>query len=404
MRALVLAGGYDQIELIKQLKSRGYYVYLADYLDNPPAKLAADEFYRISTLDINGIKKLAEEKRVNIVITACTDQALLTVAVVSKELNLSCYISENTALNVTNKFYMKQILKMYNIKTAKYILLKDNKEINNVDIGGLKYPLVVKPADCNSSKGVVKVDDIDALQTSITSAFELSRSNKVIIEEYIDGVEISVDAWINNNEIIILSITKTIKHGFTIYSSVYDFNFMKKYMDKVKLILEKIASAFELNNIPILLQAIIAKEDIYVIEFSTRIGGGTKYKLIEYISNINIMKVFVDRVLENKTEKLIPKYNLNSCELDYIYADSGKITYLKNFELLKNKKIIVDYYFYKSLKNEIYSKKISSDRVAGILISSNDKNKLVDIRKKVFSTIKILDGDKNILYDYFEKI
>ena len=401
MKALVLAGGYDQISLIKELKDRGYYVHLADYLENPPAKLYADEFHQISTLDIKRIKDLAEEKGVNIVITACTDQALLTVAIVSKELNLPCYISIDTALNVTNKFYMKQVLKKNNIKTANYILMKNDNKITNKTIRNLKYPLVVKPADCNSSKGVVKVNDCNFIKTAIKEALWLSRSNKAIVEEYIDGVEISVDAWSNDDDVVVLSITKTIKNEFTIFSSVYDLKYMK-LLNKIKIILRKIVKAFRLFNMPILLQAIVAKDDIYVIEFSARMGGGTKYKLIEYISNINIMKIFVDRVLEKKIENLNPLYNSNYCELDYVYADNGKITALKNFDLLKEERIIVDYFFYKSIGSVIDNKKISSDRVAGILLTSDNKENLILKRKQAFNKIKILsENNNNIIYDYF---
>lgn len=114
------------------------------------------------------------------------------------------------------------------------------------------------------------------------------------------------------------------------------------------------------------------------------------------------MKIFVDRVLEKKIENLNPSYNLNYCELDYVYADNGKITALKNFDLLKEKKIIVDYYFYKSIGSVIDNKKISSDRVAGILITSDNKENLILKRKQAFNKIKILsENNNNIMYDYF---
>ena len=51
---------------------------------------------------------LRRKKRVNLVTTACTDQALLTAANVSEKLGLSFYLNSNQARNVTNKFYMKQ--------------------------------------------------------------------------------------------------------------------------------------------------------------------------------------------------------------------------------------------------------------------------------------------------------
>ena len=91
MKALVLAGGYPQIALINELKSRGAYVCLADYYKEPVAKKYADKFYQVSTLDVDAIRDVAKKEEVDFLITACTDQALLTVARVSEDLGLpSC--------------------------------------------------------------------------------------------------------------------------------------------------------------------------------------------------------------------------------------------------------------------------------------------------------------------------
>ena len=93
MKILVLAGGYDQIEFINELKSYGHEILLADYSNNPPAKDFADKFYQISTLDEEAILILALKENIELLTTACTDQALLTVARVSEKLHLPCYIS-----------------------------------------------------------------------------------------------------------------------------------------------------------------------------------------------------------------------------------------------------------------------------------------------------------------------
>ena len=98
MKVLVLAGGYDQIGLIEELKSRGHYVLLADYFENPPAKKTADKHYQISTLDEDAVKEVALKEQVDLITTACTDQALLTVAKVSEELGLPTYISYEKAI------------------------------------------------------------------------------------------------------------------------------------------------------------------------------------------------------------------------------------------------------------------------------------------------------------------
>lgn len=150
MKAIILAGGYDQIALIQELKKRGFETILIDYYENPPAKNFADNHYQVSTLDIEAIKKIAIKENVHLVTTACTDQALLSIAKVSEELVLPCYIPYKKALNVTNKKYMKNVMNKSGIPTAKHKVVSD---IKSIDLSEFKFPIVVKPTDCNSSKG-----------------------------------------------------------------------------------------------------------------------------------------------------------------------------------------------------------------------------------------------------------
>ena len=167
MRILVLAGGYDQIALIDELKRYGHEIILEDYLENPPAKRAADKFFRISTLDEMATCRLAQKEKVELITTACTDQALLTVARVSEKLGLPSYLSAETAMNVTNKAYMKKIFDKNGILTATSVLLEDRTKWKTQLGNEMQFPVVVKPCDCNSSKGVVKIKSMEDLQRAV---------------------------------------------------------------------------------------------------------------------------------------------------------------------------------------------------------------------------------------------
>ena len=207
-KALVLAGGIPQVDLILKLKQRGIYTILADCNESPVAKHYSDEFYRISTLDLQAIRCLAKQERVDFIITVCTDQAILTVAQVSEQLSLPCFIDSITARNVTNKAYMKHVLLENFIPTAKCYVTSILEEEYIKD---WQYPMVVKPVDCNSSKGVIKVTNIDELKTAFLNAVDLSRTNTAIIEEFIEGKEISVDVYVENGKAIVLDITTSEK-------------------------------------------------------------------------------------------------------------------------------------------------------------------------------------------------
>jgi len=385
MKIIVLAGGMDQIALIQELKNRGHFVILIDYFENPVAKTFADKHIVASTLDVEAVKKITINEQANLVITACTDQALLTVAKVSEELNLHCYISYETAMNVTNKFYMKRIFEQENIPTSKYIVVNDT---NLKDLDDLKFPSVVKPADCNSSKGVIRCFNNIELHSALNSALDLSRTKTAIVEEFKQGIEISADFYIQNGKVTLLCATSSKKkknsNSFTITQSYYPV-LTKEQEIIVEEIGQQIAIAFNLKDTPMLVQFILTEQsEFFVLEFSARMGGGSKHKLIEVLSGVNIMSVFVDLVLGQKPI-IKTKKQVNYASMNYVYCENGIFNKLVNFDDLL-------YFQYKAEGTKIDKAETSSDRVAGFLLTANTEKELIEKIKFVNSKIKILDN------------
>jgi len=401
MKVLVLAGGYDQIALINEIKSRGHEVILADYLQNPPAKSYADKHFVLSTLDEHAILKLAQSEKVDLITTACTDQALLTVARVSEQLGLPCYLDSKSALDVTNKCYMKEIFRNNRISTADFlcVTLDNQYKLNAL----LDFPYIVKPTDCNSSKGVCKVHNQIEMACAVSEAFQLSRSKTIIVEKFVEGKEISIDVWVEGNSAVILSVSeskkiKQNKDNFTIFQSRYPVELSDSIRYQIHENAEKIALAFHLVNCPMLIQALIHENTLYVIEFSARMGGGTKYKLIEHMSGIDIMKTYVNRVLGNIPQNIIAKGNPQCLELNYIYAYNGTVKKIIGLDELKEKNEIVDYFTYKSIGDKVMNCVTSGDRVAGFLIQASTTAEILSKRMEIVKKIDILnENDESIL-------
>lgn len=359
----------------------------------------ADKHYQVSTLDEVAVKEVAVKEQVDLITTACTDQALLTVAKVSEELGLPTYISYAKALAVTNKKYMKDIFIKNMVPTAQCRTFSDmeafEKEVDNIE-----FPSVVKPCDCNSSKGVVKVENKEELIEAAKAAFALSRSHLIIVEDYIDGEEVSIDVWVDAEGAKVLSVSQTekiegSKDSFTIFKSKYPVQMSSLLKEKIAEVAQQIADAFELENCPILIQAIIYGDNISVIEFSARMGGGTKYKLIEYMSGINIMKVYVNRVLGDVSQIVLPIPSKKNIELNYVYAYNGTFSSLVNYEECFKLGEIEAYYQYKEYGAVIEKAKTSSDRVAGFLLLADNLQEMNEKRERVLQRLDVLDEHGN---------
>lgn len=397
-KIFVLAGGNDQAALMEEL--RCYFngdveLILLDMVRNVKAYPYADRFLQISTMDKEAVLKAAQEERIDYILTACGDQPMSTMAYVSAQLGLPCYLSEDKVRDLTNKIFMKKKMVENGIPTAKHVYVEEGDELP--DISGLTYPLIVKPVDSNGSKGVKKVMKESELQPFLQEALHYSISKNAIIEEFKEGTELSVDVYIEGTTAKLLSITtsnkiKENKDSFTILQSEYpprvDYS-----EERVSEIAQQIADVFELEDTPLLLQIIVGNGQYNVVEFSARMGGGSKYHLINVLSGVDIMKVYVEMVMGGKPH-VEPKKQWNNALMSYVYCHPGTFAELNNFEELRNEGVIYSYFTYKMPGAVIEKSNTSSDRVAGFLVVGNSEEEVREKLQKANKMLQVLNPEK----------
>ena len=304
MRAIILGGVAPHIELIKNLKKRGYEAILLDYYENPPAKEAADRFYQISTLDYKAVKKIAEKEKVDLIITVCVDHANVIMCRIAEELGLPAPYSYHTALLTTNKSLMKKRMIQAGIPTGNYCVLSSPSD----PIEGLEFPVVVKPVDNNGSKGVRKAENAEELAEDVANAFKFSRAGQVIVEEFYEGKEIQVDCFANRGQANVLMIREKLKIpraaglAMQTYGSILPAILPTKLTERIHRIAQKIAACFELEHTPFFFQAIVDNTDIKVLELTPRIGGGLSYKMLKDHVGFNMIDAAVDSYFGNLPE------------------------------------------------------------------------------------------------------
>lgn len=402
MKALVLAGGVPQIALLEDLRGRGIETVLCDYYEHPVARDYADVFYQVSTLDIPAVTKVAVEEKVDFLITVCTDQALLTVAYVSEQLGLPCYIDYETARNVTNKSYMKDIFQQKGISSARFVVMG---ELDEKKIAHLRYPLIVKPVDCNSSKGVRKVVDFNELQPAFADAVRFSRTDTAIVEEFVEGPELSVDVYVEDGKAHVLAVSQLDKipaeDKFVIFRSKAPIDLSVGVKEHIRQTAQQIAEAFGLKNSPMLIQMISDGERVYVLEFSARTGGGEKFIMIRETSGFDVVKAVVDLTLGDNPHVSTDALGKKVFATEFLYCKPGVFDHLENFDELKARGVIDFYYAFHSTGTVFEKIESSGDRVAGFSIISDTVEALKEKHSKAVSEIKVINmqGDDMLRRD-----
>ena len=407
MKALVLAASCPQIVLLNQLRERGIKSVLADNNSNAVARAFADEFVKVDILNFSAIKNVALEKNVDFLIAVCADQVLLTVAKVSEDLGLPCYISYDTACKVSDKGYMKDIFQQYGIPSSKHSFMS---EINEAKIAEMKYPLVVKPVDTYSSKGVRKCNTREELEVFFTEAAKISRSGVVIVEEFVEGSELTVDFEIVDGKAIFLSASNTEKVNyrdrFLAFRTRFPAAVSSATIERIKVIGQKIANAFQLQNSPMLVQLLTDNERESVLEFSARTGGGAKYLLIKMATGFDPIAAVIDLTLGNKPKVDEIKSESNFITNEFLYAYPGVFDHLEGFEELKKEGILSEYWQFKWKGAHVLKATTSSDRVVSITIKANSYEELVQKHNETAKRIKLIDinGVDIMRHDLFVEI
>lgn len=409
MKALVLCGGIPQIALIEDLKSRGIYILLADMNPNVVARDYADEFFPVSVLDVDAIRNLAKNEQVDFVITVCADQVLQVVAQVSEELGLPCYIDFDTAKKVSNKELMKKIFHENGIPTSKYVIAKD---FDKTLVEGMRYPIIVKPVDSYSSRGVKKVNNIDDLEDAFVNASNISRIKNVIVEEFVEGVEVSVDAYVELGVAKTLCISQLDKipnnDKFVIHRCSYPALISPEVNLKIELICQKIAEAFNLINTPLLVQLIVSDDEISVLEFCARTGGGDKFRLIKKATGFDVVSAVVDLTLGlvphvDYEHKATPDKYITD---EFLYCREGQLDHFEGFAELKEKGYLSEYFELRRSGDFISNPSCSGDRVAYFTIESKDLADLKAKHKFVNDNIKVIgeNGNDLLMHDLIETL
>jgi len=404
-KVMVLAGGNDQIELIKGIRKRftGVEVILIDMNPNVRAKDFADRMKVISTMDFDKVLEAAKEENIDLILSACGDQPMRTMAFISEKLNLPCYITYKQSMNLTNKVLMKQLMIDGGIPTSKFRRFDINSEIN---IEGLKYPLVIKPADNNGSKGIIKVYSKDEFDKAINEAKKFTLSGDLLVEEFKTGEEYSIEAFLKNGEPYIVFASKNIKiknrNTFTICRNEYVGKLSTSLEYKIKRIVVQIGRVFEIDNVPLLIQMIVDGDDVNIIEFSARTGGGSKLFFIRQMVGVDIIENLLD-VTFGKKPDIIINQSKDKAAILYVYARPGIFSAIENLDLLVKQGFITEYYQYKPFGAPILSSNYSSDRPVGFLIRGKDDKELSDKIAEINNTIKILNenGDDIMCHDIF---
>ena len=205
----VVGASYLQRPLVEKAKEMGLRVLCFAWAEGAVCKNICDVFYPISIVDKENILDVCRKENINGVCTIASDVAAPTVAYVAEKMGLKGN-SYDSALKAHDKMYMRVAFSEHGIPCPKFWQVKSIDDIRKEE---LVFPLIVKPVDRSGSLGVTKVECIENLNAAIEYACENSFRKTAIVEQYVEGREVSVEFISYNGVHYPLTITDKVTTG-----------------------------------------------------------------------------------------------------------------------------------------------------------------------------------------------
>lgn len=303
---LVFGVGELQKSIIGRAHNKGLFVIGIDPCADAFCKEDVDAFEIIGGQDYEGTLAVARKYNISAVVTAATDKPLVMMARVAKELNLPFY-SVETAQWSTDKFQMKQRFIAGDVPCAKGRLVKSAQETAD-----FVYPVIVKPRDNSGSRGVKLCRTQEELQSCIDEALEYSHLDSVLVEEFIEGQEYSIESLHYNGKTEVIQFTekKTTEFPYNVeLGHKQPANLTENQRNAVRDVITKIGDALHFENSPSHTELKINERGIFVIETSPRLGGDyITSTLVPLSTGINIedqlLNIALDEPVDTKTGRV----------------------------------------------------------------------------------------------------
>ena len=203
MEILMVGSGGREHTLIRKLKESNKVTKI--YCAPGNGGISKDaECVNISAMDIDNMVKFAKEKNIDIVFVAPDDPLAAGMVDAMENAGIRTFGPKaNAAIIESSKVFSKNLMKKYNIPTAKYEVFNNSQNAINYIKNNNEFPIVIKADGLALGKGVIIAQNLDEAVNAVNTIMEDKKfgasGNNIVVEEFLTGPEVSVLAFTDGN-------------------------------------------------------------------------------------------------------------------------------------------------------------------------------------------------------------
>lgn len=275
-KVMILGASATQVPLIKCAKRLGYKTYVASIPGEYPGFSIADVCVFQNTTNKEAILEICKREKIDGICTTGTDVAVRSIGFVNSHLGL-CGITEESAINVTDKAKMKQVMWQEGVRTAEFIIAYSFEDACSA-ADKIGYPVMIKTVDQAASKGITKVTERSQMAEAYENARYWTRKEYIVVEKYLEGEEIGLDGYVDAAGVVTLFLHNKITYdngkthvpiGHSVPFRITDENLL----NDISTVAKACVAAMKLKSVFFNMDLMLCGSKAYVIEIGGRTGS-----------------------------------------------------------------------------------------------------------------------------------
>ena len=326
-RLLVLGAGPAQLGCLESARARGLFVVVVDRNPSAPGFRFADRRAILSVEDERGIDRLAMAERVDGLIAPGIDWPVAIAARVADRLGVAHPLSPPTAVLATSKLRQRERFAEAGVAQPRYELCRGADAAAAAERIG--YPCVVKPPDRQGQRGLGLVESPEVLEHAVACALEASRGDVVLLEQLVDGPEVTVNAFSVGGRFHPLTVTDRLVAAPPAFgvALAHAWPSSAPMAEAVRDAAAAAAAAVGVTDGPTYTQVRIGPDGPRVGELAARLGGGHDAELCAAALGVDLNGLALSGALGEEIEEasLSPAPRESGACVRFLVAPSGEL-------------------------------------------------------------------------------
>ncbi len=336
-RLLVLGAGPAQLGLLAAARTRGLYVIAVDRDASAPGFRHADRRAILSNEDELGIERLAEAEHVDGVISPGVDWPVGIAARVAAKLGLPHPITPESAVLATSKVRQRERFDAAGIPQPVHETCHSVAAAHEA-AERVGYPCVVKAPDRQGQRGLSVVSAPEELEDAATAALEASRSGSFLVEELVQGREVTVNGFSLSGQFHALTVTDrqlaeqpafgvALAH---VWPSAQPPLQIAQAIDAAR----RAAAALGIVDGPTYTQVLVSEEGAFVGELAARLGGGHDAELCRAALGVDLNDAALSAALGEplRRQQVAPKARVGGACVRFLVPPAGELREVTGLE------------------------------------------------------------------------